>query len=63
MRARGRAELRDDADKAWTRRITLRYMAGPAGEKLAERRARDERVVITLRPERISATASRPRSP
>ncbi len=63
VRARGHAELHDDADKAWTRRITLRYMPGPAGAKLAERRARDERVVITLRPERISATASRPRAP
>lgn len=63
VRASGRAALGEDAGKAWTRRITLKYMPGPAGARLAERRARDERVVITLRPERISATASRPRPP
>lgn len=63
VRAAGPAELTADPDGSWTRRITLRYMSGPAGARLAERRARDERVLITLRPERISATASRPRAP
>jgi PPOX class probable F420-dependent enzyme len=63
VRASGRAELSPDADGAWTRRITLRYLSGAAGTNLADRRARDERVVITLRPTRLSATASRPRHP
>ncbi len=62
VRASGHAELADDAGKAWTRRITLAYMPGPAGARLADRRARDERVVITLRPDALSATASRPRT-
>lgn len=61
VRASGRAELTADADKAWTRRITLKYVTGPAGVRLADRRARDDRVLITVRPVRISATASRPR--
>lgn len=63
VRASGRADLSEDADKAWTRRITLKYVSGPAGATLAERRARDDRVLITLRPALISATASRPRRP
>ena len=61
VRASGSAETGADDAGHWTRRITLKYMSGPTGERLAERRARDERVVITLRPGRISATASRPR--
>jgi PPOX class probable F420-dependent enzyme len=61
IRASGNAEIGADDGGRWTRRITLKYMSGPAGERLAERRARDERVAITLRPARISATASRPR--
>jgi PPOX class probable F420-dependent enzyme len=63
VRASGSAEIGADDGGRWTRRITLKYMPGPAGERLAERRARDERVVITLRPARLSATASRPRHP
>lgn len=63
VRASGRADLASDGGGAWTRRITLKYVSGVAGERLAERRARDDRVLITLRPERISATASRPRAP
>ncbi len=63
VRASGRAELSRDVGGAWTRRITLKYLSGPAGERLAERRARDERVLVTLRPERLSATASKPRHP
>jgi PPOX class probable F420-dependent enzyme len=63
VRARGRAELSRDEGGAWTRKITLRYVSGLAGERLAERRARDERVLVTLRPDRVSATASRPRHP
>ncbi len=63
VRARGDAELLEDLGKVWTKRITRRYVTGEAGERLAERRARDERVLITLRPDRLSATASRPRTP
>ena len=63
VRASGRVSLSPDQGGQWTRRITLKYVRGPAGERLAERRARDERVLITLRPVRISATASRPRHP
>jgi PPOX class probable F420-dependent enzyme len=63
VRASGNAEIGVDDGGRWTRRITLKYMSGPAGERLAERRGRDERVAITLRPARISATASRLRHP
>ena len=63
VRASGKGEVQHDAGGQWTRRITLKYMSGPVGERLAERRARDERALITLRPERLSATASRPRHP
>jgi PPOX class probable F420-dependent enzyme len=63
VRASGSAELASDDGGERTRRITLKYMKGPAGARLAERRARDDRVVITLRPARLSATASRPRHP
>ena len=62
VRASGRAELLEDLGKVWTKRITRHYVRGDAGERLAERRARDERTLITLRPERLSATASRPRT-
>lgn len=63
VRASGRAELLEDLAKVWTKRITRWYVKGEAGERLAVRRARDDRVLITLRPERLSATASRPRTP
>ena len=63
VRASGRAELSEDGEGAWTQRITQKYMPGLAGERLGARRARDMRVLIALRPERLSATASRPRHP
>lgn len=63
VRASGRTELSDDVGGAWTRRITLKYVQGAAGRRLAERRARDPRVLITLHPERLSAIATRQRSP
>lgn len=63
VRAIGRAELAEDSGGAWTRRITLNYVQGGAGRRLAERRARDPRVLITLRAERLSATVTRQRTP
>jgi nitroimidazol reductase NimA-like FMN-containing flavoprotein (pyridoxamine 5'-phosphate oxidase superfamily) len=58
VRAIGRAELFGDPDGVWTRRITKKYMRGPAAQARAAARANDERVVIRLRPERLLAVAS-----
>jgi PPOX class probable F420-dependent enzyme len=58
VRATGPAELLDDVDGRWTRRITEKYLRGPGLEaKLAHRTAQD-RVVIRLQPVRLIALAS-----
>lgn len=55
VRARGRAEISVDVDGLWTRRITLKYIPGPAGEAQADFRASMPRMLIRLRPERLIA--------
>jgi PPOX class probable F420-dependent enzyme len=60
VRAQGRAELGPDKDGQWTRRITLKYVHGAEGEAAAARRAAMQRVVITLRPERLIAQMTAP---
>ncbi len=49
----GIAELRPDADGAWTRRITLKYVTGADAETRAAMRAAQQRIVILLAPERL----------
>jgi nitroimidazol reductase NimA-like FMN-containing flavoprotein (pyridoxamine 5'-phosphate oxidase superfamily) len=57
-RAVGPAELFDDIDGAWTRRITEKYIRGPGlPAKLAARTAQ-ERVVVRLQPVRLFGLSS-----
>ena len=58
IRAVGRAELFTDPDGRWTRRITEKYVRGPALATRAALRMADERTVIRIRPERLVAVAS-----
>ncbi len=58
VRAIGRAALFADREGEWTRRITEKYVHGPARDEQIRRRVADERVVICLRPERMLAVAS-----
>jgi len=57
-KGRGLARLRVDEEGAWTRRITLKYVAGEEGANAAARRSSIPRVVIELRPDRLVASAS-----
>ena len=50
---RGIAELRPDVGGEWTRRISLKYLAGPDGVARASMRAAQDRIVIAIRPERL----------
>lgn len=52
---RGLAEVYKDVDGRWTRRITLKYVPGPEGERRATIRAGMDRWVIALKPERLIA--------
>jgi nitroimidazol reductase NimA-like FMN-containing flavoprotein (pyridoxamine 5'-phosphate oxidase superfamily) len=58
VRAVGDTELFPDPDGWWTRRITEKYVRGPAGTARAAARAADERTVIRLRPSKFVAVAS-----
>jgi Pyridoxamine 5'-phosphate oxidase len=58
VRAIGEAKLFPDRDAKWTRRITEKYVRGPATAPTLAARAADERVVIRLRPTRLLAVAS-----
>jgi nitroimidazol reductase NimA-like FMN-containing flavoprotein (pyridoxamine 5'-phosphate oxidase superfamily) len=58
VRAIGRAELSADPDGMWTRRITEKYVRGPAAAQRSAARSADDRVVIQVRPERLVAVAS-----
>jgi nitroimidazol reductase NimA-like FMN-containing flavoprotein (pyridoxamine 5'-phosphate oxidase superfamily) len=58
VRAVGRAVLSADRDGEWTRRITQKYVRGPARAQRVRGRVADERVVICLRPHRMIAVAS-----
>ncbi|HEX9416255.1 MAG TPA: pyridoxamine 5'-phosphate oxidase family protein [Gaiellaceae bacterium] len=51
----GEAELFPDEAGEWTRRITLKYIRGEAADATAARRAAMPRVVIRLRPLRMTA--------
>ncbi len=55
VKGQGNAELFPDDGGTWTRRITLKYIRGAEGEAAAARRAAMPRVVIRLRPPRITA--------
>jgi hypothetical protein len=46
---RGEAELRRQGAKQWTYRITLKYVRGEDGQRRAEMRAAQDRVLIVLR--------------
>jgi hypothetical protein len=52
---RGVAQVYRDVDGRWTRRITLKYVPGPEGERHAEFRASMDRWVIAVKPERLIA--------
>lgn len=58
VRAIGQAELLADAGGAWTRRITEKYVRGPAAPARSAARSADERVVVRLRPRRVVAVTS-----
>jgi Pyridoxamine 5'-phosphate oxidase len=53
VKGHGLAVLQPDVAGEWTRRITLKYLHGSAGEKRASARAAMPRIVIELRPERL----------
>lgn len=57
VKAKGTVRLLDD-DGTWTRRITLKYVSGPGGERTAEARAQMPRLVIELRPDRLVGLAA-----
>ncbi len=58
VRGIGDAELFPDRHCTWTNRITEKYVRGSAAAATAIARARDERIVIRLRPVRLVAVAS-----
>lgn len=58
VRMVGNARLSIDTAGDWTRRITHRYLRGPSADRMATRRADQERFVIELRPHSIVAVAS-----
>jgi nitroimidazol reductase NimA-like FMN-containing flavoprotein (pyridoxamine 5'-phosphate oxidase superfamily) len=58
VRSLGRAELSIDLDGARTRRITTKYVTGPASSQTADARAAVSRVMIRLEPLEIVAIAS-----
>jgi hypothetical protein len=58
VRAIGDAELFPERHGEWTRRITEKYVSGPAAREVARSRTADQRVVICLRPVRLVAVAS-----
>jgi PPOX class probable F420-dependent enzyme len=58
VRATGPAEVFTDVDGTWTRRITEKYIRGPAQEATVAQRAEQERVVIRLQPVRLIGLAS-----
>ncbi len=58
VRAVGNVALFADADGTWTRRVTRKYVRGPAAAAREDRRAADPRVVIRLAPVKLVAVAS-----
>jgi nitroimidazol reductase NimA-like FMN-containing flavoprotein (pyridoxamine 5'-phosphate oxidase superfamily) len=58
VRAVGNVELLPDRESKWTRRITEKYVRGPAATKMLAARAADDRILICLRPARLVAVAS-----
>jgi nitroimidazol reductase NimA-like FMN-containing flavoprotein (pyridoxamine 5'-phosphate oxidase superfamily) len=58
VRAVGRAVVFEDSDAQWTRRITEKYVHGAGRAPQLRSRTADRRVVICLRPERMTAVAS-----
>lgn len=58
VRARGLAQVSVDQDGTWTRRITRKYLRGPDGELVVERRAAMPRLLIALRPDRLERIAT-----
>src|SRR5204862_7361000 len=53
VKGHGLAVLQPDVAGEWTRRITLKYLHGSAGEKRDAAWAAMPRIVIELRPERL----------
>ncbi len=58
IRMVGDARLVIDKLGYWTKRITHRYLTGSSADRMADRRAGQERIVIELRPQTIVAVAS-----
>ena len=58
VRAVGPAEVFPDEGGEWTRRITEKYVRGPARANRVEYRTSEPRVVIRLQPVRMFAVAS-----
>jgi hypothetical protein len=58
VRAIGEATLFGDRGGEWTRRITEKYVRGPAAEHRVAARVADERIAIRLRPTRLIGVAS-----
>ena len=57
-RAVGPAEVFDDIDGEWTRRITEKYIRGAGRTAMVTRRTAQERVVIRLQPVRLFGVSS-----
>ncbi len=58
VRAIGEAKLSADDGGAWTRRISEKYLAGPAAAERTAQRAADQRLVIRLAPRALIGVAS-----
>jgi nitroimidazol reductase NimA-like FMN-containing flavoprotein (pyridoxamine 5'-phosphate oxidase superfamily) len=58
VRAIGQAELFADHDGVWTRRISEKYLRGPAASARSAARSAEKRMVIRVRPHRLLAVAS-----
>jgi pyridoxamine 5'-phosphate oxidase-like protein len=58
VNAWGDAELREDIEGYWTKRITRKYIIGADAAAIAERRAASPRLAIVLRPSRMIAVGT-----
>lgn len=58
VRAIGRAVLQPDPDGTWTRLITEKYLTGPGSTARISERSQQHRVLIQIRPARLTAVAS-----
>ena len=57
VKAKGRVRL-FPVDGSWTKRITLKYLSGPEAARTADARASVPRLVMELRPDKLTGLAA-----